>query len=111
MREIAKIVGERLRSYRNRAGLSQEELAEKSGLHNTYIGQLERGEKNATLESIEKVAGALELPLEILFENIVFGKVENKTAKECYELITALSEKEQKAILELIKKTIDYKKI
>lgn len=111
MKEIAKIIGERLRAYRNKAGLSQEELAEKSGLHYTYIGQLERGEKNATIESIEKVACALELPLEILFENIVQGKTKNETVKECYELVTALSEKEQKAILELIKKTIDYKRI
>lgn len=111
MKEITKIIGERLRSYRNRACLSQEELAEKSGLHNTYIGQLERGEKNATLESIEKVARALDLPFEILFEKIIIGNTENTTTKECYELITALTEKEQKAILDLIKKTIDYKKI
>lgn len=109
MIEIAKIVGERLRSYRNRAGLSQDELAEKSGLHHTYIGQLERGEKNATLESIEKVAKALDLPLEILFENIVTGGINNDIPKECYNLLTALPEKEQKAIFELIKKAIDYK--
>ena len=111
MTEIAKIVGDRLRLYRNRAGLSQEVLAEKSGLHSTYIGQLERGEKNATLESIEKVARALELPFEILFENIIVGDTKNMIATECYEMLTALSENEQKAILELIKKTIDYKKI
>ena len=59
-------IGSRIRSARKSAGMSQEELAEKAGLHNTYIGQLERGEKNATLESIEKVSRALEIPLEIV---------------------------------------------
>ncbi|MGE8452454.1 MAG: helix-turn-helix domain-containing protein [Pseudomonadales bacterium] len=42
-------------------GLSQEELAERAGVHRTYVGMLERGEKNATLYSIERLAGALEV--------------------------------------------------
>ena len=56
MSEIAKAVGQRIRNYRTRAGFSQETLAEMSGCHPTYIGQLERGEKNATIESIEKIS-------------------------------------------------------
>lgn len=55
MSEIAKIIGQRVRNYRTEKGLSQEKLAEMSGCHPTYIGQVERGEKNATLESIEKL--------------------------------------------------------
>ena len=54
MSEIAKTIGQRVRNYRIDKGLSQEKLAELSGCHPTYIGQVERGEKNATLESIEK---------------------------------------------------------
>jgi len=111
MSSITKTIGERLRTYRNRAGLNQEELAEKAGVHPTYIGQLERGEKNATLETVEKVARALSLPFEVLFEAIIEGNADNAVARECYELITAQSEREQRAILDLIKKTIDYKKI
>ena len=52
MSEIAKFIGQRIRNYRTQRGLSQEKLAELSGCHPTYIGQVERGEKNATLESI-----------------------------------------------------------
>ena len=59
MSEIAKIIGQRVRNYRIDKGLSQEKLAELSGCHPTYIGQVERGEKNATLESIEKIASAM----------------------------------------------------
>ena len=53
MSDIAKILGQRIRNYRTSKGLSQEKLAELSGCHPTYIGQLERGEKNATVESVE----------------------------------------------------------
>ena len=55
---IAKIIGDRIRAYRNQKGWSQEYLAEKADVHHTYIGQLERGEKNATIESISKIAGS-----------------------------------------------------
>jgi len=109
MAEIAKTVGERIRAYRTKVGLSQEGLAEKAGLHSTYIGQLERGEKNATLESVEKVARALNVSFETLFMHIIGGSVKNESAEQCYSLIAALPEKEQRAVLELIMKTIDYK--
>ncbi|MDR1321976.1 MAG: helix-turn-helix domain-containing protein [Gracilibacteraceae bacterium] len=109
MAKIAGIIGERLRVYRNRAGLSQEKLAEKANLHNTYIGQLERGEKNATLESIEKVARALDLPFEILFANIIVSERKSEIAAECYNIIAVLSEKEQKILLNIIKTVIEFK--
>ena len=55
MSEITTIVGQRLRLRRQELGYSQELTSEKAGLHPTYIGQVERGEKNATIESIEKI--------------------------------------------------------
>ena len=70
MSDIAKVIGQRIRNYRTSAGLSQEKLAELSGCHPTYIGQLERGEKNATVESIEKIASALNVSLSKLFEQL-----------------------------------------
>ncbi len=70
MSEIAKTIGFRIRNYRTQKGLSQEKLAEAAGCHPTYIGQIERGEKNATLESIEKISSAMCVPLSKLFEKI-----------------------------------------
>ncbi|MFZ0946463.1 MAG: helix-turn-helix transcriptional regulator [Syntrophobacteraceae bacterium] len=59
--------GQRVRQERTTRKLSQEQLAELAGVHRTYIGMIERGEKNITLESIEKLAKALELkPEELL---------------------------------------------
>ncbi|HYX72397.1 MAG TPA: helix-turn-helix transcriptional regulator [Nitrososphaera sp.] len=58
--------GQKVRTERQKQGLSQEELAEKAGVHRTYIGMIERGEKNITLLNIEKIAKALEIPLDKL---------------------------------------------
>jgi transcriptional regulator with XRE-family HTH domain len=58
--------GERVREIRKKKGLSQEGLAHKSKLHRTYIGMIERAEKNITLINIEKIANALEVEITIL---------------------------------------------
>lgn len=55
--------GAKVREERKRLSLSQEELAERAGLHRTYIGMIERAEKNVTLLNIEKIAQALEMPI------------------------------------------------
>jgi len=52
-------LGERLAEARRSKGLSQEEFAHKMGLHSTYAGMLERGERNATITNILRVCSAL----------------------------------------------------
>lgn len=59
--------GNKVREERLKLGLSQEALAEKAGVHRTYIGMIERAEKNITLENIEKIAKALGISLKDLF--------------------------------------------
>ena len=58
--------GERVREIRKGKGLSQEELAHKADLHRTYVGMIERAEKNITLLNIEKIANALEVNIKEL---------------------------------------------
>ena len=60
--------GENVRMYRNQLNISQAELAHRAGLHRTYIGMIERAEKNITLENIEKIAKALNISISKLFE-------------------------------------------
>ena len=55
--------GNRVREERQQRGLSQEDLAEKAGVHRTYVGMIERAEKNITLINIEKIAKALGVPI------------------------------------------------
>lgn len=62
--------GEKVREIRKEKGLSQEELAYKANLHRTYIGMIERAEKNITLINIEKIAIALEINISILFYDL-----------------------------------------
>ena len=64
--EILNIFGENVRKYRHLLNISQEELAHKADLHRTYIGMIERAEKNITLVNIEKIANALEVGIEDL---------------------------------------------
>jgi len=59
--EILKKFGERVRELRKQRDISQEELAHRADLHRTYIGMIERAEKNVTLLNIEKIANALEV--------------------------------------------------
>jgi len=68
-KEILIKFGNKVRKERTKLGLSQERLAAKAGVHRTYIGMIERAEKNITLESIEKVAKALNLKLSNFFSD------------------------------------------
>ncbi len=58
--------GQKVREERIRFGLSQEELAGRAGVHRTYIGMIERAEKNITLESIEKLSRAFGVSIDYL---------------------------------------------
>ncbi|HAH04214.1 TPA: transcriptional regulator [Candidatus Komeilibacteria bacterium] len=61
--------GQKVRLERMRLGLSQEELASRADVHRTYIGMIERAEKNITLENIEKICKALGLKIRDFFKD------------------------------------------
>ena len=62
--------GKRIKEERQKLNLSQEALAAKAGVHRTYIGMVERAEKNITLSNIYKIANALSLNLSDIFKGI-----------------------------------------
>lgn len=70
MTNSSEILGQRIRMYRKKNHMSQEKLAELSGLHPTYVGQMERGEKNPTIESLLKICKAMHLPIAVLVEKL-----------------------------------------
>ncbi|MBR6645375.1 MAG: helix-turn-helix transcriptional regulator [Clostridia bacterium] len=110
MSDIATILGQRIRYYRKSAGWSQETLAELSGCHSTYIGQLERGEKNATVESVGKIASALNISLSTLFADI--GIKDEKIYEiptEYREFILNKTTEEQKRIYKILLEIDNYK--
>ncbi|QUC66112.1 helix-turn-helix domain-containing protein [Aristaeella hokkaidonensis] len=65
--DIIRVFGSNVRYYREQKGLSQEKLAEMSGLHRTYISDLERFQRSISLSNVQKIADALEVETHVLF--------------------------------------------
>ncbi|KRF31703.1 helix-turn-helix domain-containing protein [Paenibacillus sp. Soil787] len=68
MTYLKKLVGEKIREIRKNKGLTQEELSEKAQIKYTYLGDVERGVRNISLESLEKIMNALEIRPGDLFD-------------------------------------------
>ncbi|MBP1175553.1 helix-turn-helix transcriptional regulator [Paenibacillus jamilae] len=89
-KEVLKLVGARIRVLRKEKGLSQEALGEKGGFHFTYIGQIERGEKNVSLINVAKIAKALEVNLIQLFSYVSEDPKIEESDEDIIEIITML---------------------
>lgn len=111
MSQLSKQIGERLRSLRIAAGLTQERLAEQADMHPTYIGQLERGEKNATIESICKLANALDVPAAQLFAHLPNPASQPGPAEEIYQLVQECPPREQQALLVMLRQLLQFKRL
>jgi transcriptional regulator with XRE-family HTH domain len=68
-RNVRQIFGQNLRRKREILGISQEDLAEKAGLHRTYIGSVERGERNVSIDNMERLAVAVGSNIEQLLKS------------------------------------------
>ena len=110
MSDIAKVVGQRIKRHRISLGLSQEKLAELAGCHPTYVGQLERGEKNATIESIERISSAMSISLSRLFEKLEERQSEDANIPlACYDLISTKNPIEQEQLYNILLEIDKYK--
>ena len=67
LKVIRKNFGERVRQLRKEQGYSQEAFADECGLHRTYVGAIERGERNVAIDNIAKIAKALKVGIAELF--------------------------------------------
>src|SRR5438874_2914360 len=72
--ELKILLGNAIKITRSALGISQEELAARAGLHRTYVSDVERGARNPSIESVEKLANALELSMPMLFERTGHGR-------------------------------------
>jgi len=68
--DIEKIFGTTVRKWREKLRLSQDELAQRAGLHRTYVSDIERGARNVSLKNVQKLADAMAIPLETLFAGL-----------------------------------------
>ena len=65
--KIIKVFGKNLKKFRKKRNLTQEELAFKANLNRTYIGRIERGERNISLAVAERIANALQIDIKEFF--------------------------------------------
>jgi len=103
--ELKYEIGKRVRQYRLNKGLTQEKLAELSGLDQSYIGQMERGEKNITLSTLMKITNAMTISVSE-FTAEIEGTVEEEkrsTLSEIYQLLLCSDEEVRQAALEIYK--------
>lgn len=108
MENISLTFGKRVKSLRTSKKLSQEKLAELSGLHSTYIGQIERGEKSPTIESIYKISVGLDISLSDFLKNIQIDENVETYADKIYNEILSLPTHKQKKIYEIIKDILTF---
>lgn len=71
--EMKTLLGNAIKNERCALGISQEELAARSGLHRTYISDVERGTRNPSIESVQRLAGALQMSVSALFDRSCNG--------------------------------------
>jgi len=89
VKHVRKFLGQRLRALRKQRALSQERLGERSGLSGKFIGEVERGEKSISLDSLYHVATALEVPLRDLTD--VGDKAATAPSEEAEQLFALVS--------------------
>ncbi len=113
MSKVAENLGHRIRAFRKENGISQEELAFKSSISTTYLGQIERAEKSPTVEVLDKLANALDISIYdlFLFDEKIKPNNTNTTLNKINAQLSSLSEEEQSELLKLIRNIKAFKKI
>ena len=103
MSNLQKLIGQRVRDYRNAKGYSIEELAHIADMNAVHLASLERGEKNITLSTLAKVSKALGVPLSDVFsiEKTVTVS-EYPIADKAAALMQTMTEEEQQFIIQTI---------
>lgn len=100
---LAESLGARIRFYRKQKGLSQEKLAELCRLHPSYVGQIERGEKNITVEILRRLSLGLDISMAELLQDIdTIHAADNHTLTEILELLLLLNDGDLKRIKRLL---------
>lgn len=99
--------GIRVRALRQGAGLSQMELGKRAELDHTYVGGIERGERNLSIEAIEKVANGLEIDIVQLFQHSSHRSVESQQIAELVILLERKDEGTIKRVLDMVRLALD----
>lgn len=100
-------VGQRIKEERKKYRLTQEKLAEEAGLNDSYIGQIERGSKKPSMESIVKLANTLGITVDYLLQDVVPAK-KNALLEEVLAELSKRDDEEIRLILNMIRLMGDF---
>lgn len=111
MKDIIKLLGERIQQLRKEHGFSQEKLAHRANIHRSHLGKIERGEISVTIESVAKVADAFEMTLEEVFKHLQpsFENKDNIMLTDLMNKINSLRTDNQKVTLDFLDVLIRWK--
>ncbi|MFB5269362.1 helix-turn-helix domain-containing protein [Paenibacillus enshidis] len=111
MTTLRNSVGERIRAIRKARGLTQQQLAELSGLDDAYIGSLERGERNFSIDTLEKIISALNIPLsQLMYSDNEVNNPEALKREAIDEFIGIVSTMNEKQVNSLRNINIEFKR-
>ena len=103
--DMLKIIGRRIQTLRKRVGITQEELAERTGLNTKHISAIEQGKKNLTVKTATKIAEGLQVELFEIF--IIEGENELSTLKEMFKVLLEKADKKKLKLYFSILKVIE----
>ncbi|MCP3775228.1 helix-turn-helix domain-containing protein [Paenibacillus sp. MZ04-78.2] len=104
MSELRYLVGERIRAIRKAKGLTQLQLAELSSLDDAYIGAVERGERNFTIDTLEKIHTALQVDTADLFRNDAVKNKDELVRRQATDEFIALISDLKSEQIEIVKR-------
>ncbi|MCU6712429.1 helix-turn-helix domain-containing protein [Paenibacillus sp. J5C_2022] len=120
MSDISRLIGENIRALRREKGLSQEQLALRADINTSYMGQVERGEKNPTIDVLNRIAFALQTPLKDIVTVEALGEEDEASksnqdsslyAEKIAHQLTVLSLKEQEVVYKLVKQLVHFREM
>ncbi|MBH5317247.1 helix-turn-helix transcriptional regulator [Paenibacillus sp. GSMTC-2017] len=114
MSDIGRLIGDNIRVCRKSKGFSQEQLALRADINASYMGQVERGEKNPTIDVLSKIAIALQTPLEKIVNvenNQETTEDSTRYADKIANQLTGLTLREQEAVYKFVKQLVQFKEM
>ncbi|OGS33139.1 MAG: hypothetical protein A2474_01320 [Elusimicrobia bacterium RIFOXYC2_FULL_34_12] len=103
MENIHKFIGKKIKEERLKRNLTQQEVADSAGITGNFLSYIENGKKQASLDTIYKIANALNTSLYKLFSDIPFKKSDYSINDEILPLLKDKSMKDKRFILDLVK--------
>jgi transcriptional regulator with XRE-family HTH domain len=98
MSDLLKLVGARIRDLRKERGMSQEALGEKAGFHYSYVGSVERGERNISLGNLDKIGESLGIDVAELFNYVQLSDNINPKETRLSEIIALLARRDDEEL-------------